>query len=69
MIDEVFAEVHTSSDGISRLMPREDLRPSMQAVLRDGPADTERKTGLEPAVRTLSHASCSRGAFEVVRAA
>jgi len=51
MIGVVFAEIHASNEGIARLLPREDWKPYMQAVLRD-PATlarwgTERKTGLK----------------------
>lgn len=58
MIGVVFAEIHASNEGIARLLPREDWKPYMQAVLRD-PATlarwgTERKTGLEDSKRTFS---------------
>lgn len=58
VVGVVFAEIHASSDGIKRLLPREDWKPYMQAVLREPAAlsrwGTERKTGLEPATLTLA---------------
>ena len=35
VIGTVFAEIYASNDGIVRLLPREDWKPYMQAVLRE----------------------------------
>jgi hypothetical protein len=52
VIDLVFAEIHASSEGIHRLLSREDWKPYMAAVLRAPVVldrwGTERKTGLKP---------------------
>ena len=58
VIDVVFAEIHASSEGIAKILPREDWKPYMAPVLRTPVAlarwGTERKTGLEPATPTLA---------------
>ena len=33
VIDVVFAEIHASSEGIAKILPREDWKPYMAAVL------------------------------------
>jgi hypothetical protein len=58
LIETIFAEVYADADAVARILPREDWKPYMAAVLRtpavlDGWA-TERKTGLYiPDVATL----------------
>ncbi len=58
VIDVVFAEIHASSEGIAKILPREDWKPTWQpfyARLSRWPrSGTERKTGLEPATPTLA---------------
>ena len=53
VIDVVFAEIHASSEGIAKILPREDWKPYMAAVLRTPVAlarwGTERKTGVKRA--------------------
>jgi hypothetical protein len=53
VVDVVFAEVHASSKGIARTLPREDWKPSMAAVRRTPVVldrwGTERKTGVKRA--------------------
>jgi hypothetical protein len=34
VVDVVFAEIHASSEGIAKLLPREDWNPPSAAVLR-----------------------------------
>jgi site-specific DNA recombinase len=73
VIGVVFAEIHASSDGIARLLPREDWKPYMQAVLRS-PAvlerwGTERKTGLQDSKRTFGLVRQSTDRVSVIRAA
>jgi len=53
VVGTVFAEIHTRDGGIVRMLPRDDWKPYMQAVLRE-PAQlrrwgTERKTGVKHA--------------------
>ena len=56
LIGTVFAEVYADKDGISKILPREDWKPYMAAVLRMPAAlarwGTERKTGLRAAAST-----------------
>ncbi len=53
LIGTVFAEVYADKDGISKMLPREDWKPYMAAVLRTPAAlerwGTERKTGVKRA--------------------
>ena len=53
VVGTVFAEIHASNAGIVKLLPREDWKPYMQAVLREpatlGRWGTERKTGVKHA--------------------
>ena len=66
VIDVVFAEVHASSAGIAKLLPREDWKPYMAAVLRTPVTvqrwGTERKTGhYVPNVETVRLVRDDRG--------
>ena len=53
VIDVVFAEIHASSEGIAKILPREDWKPTWQpfyARLSRWPRwGTERKTGVKDA--------------------
>ena len=73
VIDVVFAEIHARSDGIVKLLPRENWKPYMAAVLRTPVAlarwGTERKTGLEPAKRTFVLMRQSTDRVTLVRSA
>jgi hypothetical protein len=58
VIGTVFAEVHVADGAIAKMLPRDDWKPYMEAVLRTPTTlkrwGTERKTGLEPATLTLA---------------
>jgi hypothetical protein len=57
LVGFIFEEVRAGVDGIKRFLPWEDWRRYMRTVLGCLP---ERKTGLEPPVRTHSHATGPR---------
>ena len=54
----MFAEIRADGEGLTELVPHEDWKPYMRAVVPAHGRLTERKTGLEPATPTLAR-SCS----------
>jgi len=52
VLGTMFEEVIVDGDGISELVPREGWRPYLKAALGEPRVLSERKTGLEPAVRS-----------------
>ena len=54
----MFAEIRADGEGLTELVPDEDWKPYMRAVVPAHCPLTERKTGLEPATPTLAR-SCS----------
>jgi site-specific DNA recombinase len=64
MLAAIFDSVTASADGVDRLEPCEDWRPYIVAAIPKERAlvPAERKTGLEPAVRTLARCVCGTAA-------